>query len=398
MLYAHAAYGFSSADENQVLKSVDFVALMVSLVIVISAILTGLYASYKSESKRFRKAANALGSFAGLALVVLSAVLSTTGNGDDGVKPWDQHWSFYIGVSAPCVIGLILANVLSKFAKLEDPEIVTLSVECCYQNVGIATSAVLAMFDDKDEIARAMAIPLLYGLVEAGLLGCYCLVSWKLGWTKAPRDEQICVVLTKTYEVAEEDEEEEALKDGEDVEGQKKGCDADSRTITLSITTSTLNSGSSSKPDDSENDDTPTPIPITPPVQQTPGSITSRDGQTPSCDNASDNLSYDDTTDRCVSTTSFSFDQSYRTIESVLSKWDHLPFRRNTSCKDPSPYQIPERLSQAKEFTPRDVSYMHTTPSPASSLDEEDVIEDGCDRYSSSEVHQRERVDSDMTD
>ncbi len=396
MLYAHAAYGFSSTDEQHVLKSVDFVALMISLVIVISAILTGLYASYRSESVRFRKAANALGSFAGLALVVLSAVLSTTGNGDDGVKPWDQHWSFYIGVSSPCVLGLILANVLSKFAKLENPEIVTLSVECCYQNVGIATSAVLAMFDDKDEIARAMAVPLLYGLVEAGLLGCYCLISWKMGWTKAPRDEQICVVLTKTYEVEEEDGDEEGAKDSDDVEEQKKECD-DSRTITLSITTSTLNSGSSSKPDDSECDESPaTPLPITPP-QQTPASNTSRDGrQTSSRDNASDNLSYDDTTVRCASTASFSFDQSYRTIESVVSKWDYLPFRRNMS-KDPMPYQMPERLSESKEFTPRDVSYMHSASSPSSSLDEDDDVEDGHDRYSSSEVN-RDRVDSDMTE
>ena len=58
----------------------------------------------------------------------------------------------------PCVAGLFLANVIAKFARLEKPEIVTLSVECCYQNVGIATSAVLSMFDDPNDVASGQCI------------------------------------------------------------------------------------------------------------------------------------------------------------------------------------------------------------------------------------------------
>ena len=203
LIYAHLAYGFDSedkTDEQNVLKSINFVSLFVSLAIVIGAILTGLYASHRTQSPRFRKCANALGSISGLALIVVSAFFSTSG-GSDNVKPWDQHWSFYVGVTMPCLLGLLLANIIAKFAKLEKPEIVTLSVECCYQNVGIATSAVVSMFDDKDDIARAMAVPLLYGLVEAVVLGIYCVIAWKLGWTKAPSDEKICSVIMTTYEV-----------------------------------------------------------------------------------------------------------------------------------------------------------------------------------------------------
>ena len=218
MLYAHAAYGFNSdsdSDEQNILKSVNFVSLFVSLAIVIGAILAGLYASYRTQSLRFRKGANALGSFSGLALIVVSAFFSTSG-GSENVKPWDQHWSFYVGVSMPCVVGLLLANIIAKCAKLEKPEIVTLSVECCYQNVGIAASAVLSMFDDKDDIARAMAVPLLYGLVEAVVLGIYCVIAWKLGWTKAPSDEKICLVMAKTYEVNDDNDEEANLKGPDD--------------------------------------------------------------------------------------------------------------------------------------------------------------------------------------
>ena len=72
--------------------------------------LTGLLASYKSESSRFRRASNALGSISGLALIVVSDLVSANGGDEDGqdsVKPWDQHWSFYVGVSFPCVAGFI---------------------------------------------------------------------------------------------------------------------------------------------------------------------------------------------------------------------------------------------------------------------------------------------------
>lgn len=247
MLYAHAAYGFDSQDENNVLKSVDFVALFISLAIVIGAILSGLYASYKTDSAKFRRISNSIGSLAGIALIILSAVFSTNGS-EEGARPWEQHWSFYVGVALPCVGGLILANVIAKWAQLEKPEVVTLSVECCYQNVGIAASTVLSMFDNKQDVARAMAVPLLYGIVEAVILGFYCLMAWKFGWTKAPSDEKICIVLAKTYEVDDEADEETALQgDG----GGKAGNvirekDDASRAISMAHTASTAPSQTTS--------------------------------------------------------------------------------------------------------------------------------------------------------
>jgi hypothetical protein len=38
-------------------------------------------------------------------------------------------------------------------------------------------------------------------MVEALLLATYCLICWKIGWTKAPADEALCVVLGTSYEV-----------------------------------------------------------------------------------------------------------------------------------------------------------------------------------------------------
>lgn len=78
----------------------------------------------------------------------------------------------------------------------------SVAVECCYQNTGIATSVAVAMFQG-DELAVAVGVPLFYGICEAVFLAIYCITCWKIGWTKAPRDENICRVIFTSYEVKE---------------------------------------------------------------------------------------------------------------------------------------------------------------------------------------------------
>ena len=75
-------------------------------------------------------------------------------------------------------------------------------MECCYQNVGIATSLALTMFQGND-LNAAMGVPFFYGMVEALFVGSYCAFCWKAGWSKAPRDESIWKVLYVSYEVLE---------------------------------------------------------------------------------------------------------------------------------------------------------------------------------------------------
>jgi predicted Na+-dependent transporter len=120
LLYSYAAYGFSG--ENSVLKNVSFPRLFISIAIVIAAIVSGLYASYKINTPRFHRMCNTMGTISGIALIVFSAVFSSN-KGES--KPWNQPWSFYVGVASPCIVGLILSNILCYLAKLNKPEIVT---------------------------------------------------------------------------------------------------------------------------------------------------------------------------------------------------------------------------------------------------------------------------------
>ena len=206
ILFSYATYGSS---RESILNSINWGTLFTSLTIVIVAIFSGLLASNFHKSKKFRRWANRFGSISGVALVVFSALINALTENDEngsGNGLFEQNWEFYLGVSLPCVLGLILSNILSYIANLSHPERVTLSVECCYQNVGIATSVAVAMFDDKTQRAEALGVPLLYGMVEAIVLSLYCLFAWKQGWTKAPSDEKICNVVVNSYEISSTDD------------------------------------------------------------------------------------------------------------------------------------------------------------------------------------------------
>lgn len=74
------------------------------------------------------------------------------------------------------------------------------AVETSFQNVGIASGVALTMFHGK-EAATAVGVPLWYGVVEALLVGVYCVLCWKMGWSLAPHDENVVVVIMGDYQV-----------------------------------------------------------------------------------------------------------------------------------------------------------------------------------------------------
>lgn len=187
----------SGSYSSDVVQSLDWFALILSLVVVIGGIAAGIGCSAWQNSTRFNLLANKAGNLAGIALVLYSALVSST---SEDASLLNQNAAFYIGVALPAVVGVCLATYLATKAQLEKPERVSVAVEGCYQNTGIATSVAITMFSG-DDLATAIGVPLYYGIVEATLLAIYCLICWKIGWTKAPAGENICVVIATSYEV-----------------------------------------------------------------------------------------------------------------------------------------------------------------------------------------------------
>jgi hypothetical protein len=229
-----------------------------SLFVVIGGISSGLLCSayFKDSprtSKRFHRAANIFGNISGLCLITFSVAVSSS---DHKARIWDEDLAFFIGVAVPAVVGIILATAMATTFDLEKPERVAVAVESCYQNTGIATSVAVFMFNsNEDDLASAISVPLYYGLCEAILLAAYCIFCWKLGWTKvglllcmqylrtydavrecrstffddtwlttkllysdtetkAPPDENICVVIATSYEVEAQEHEEDVAAVG----------------------------------------------------------------------------------------------------------------------------------------------------------------------------------------
>jgi predicted Na+-dependent transporter len=262
LLYTWLTYSvFGQSDDDDVnknvLQSLDFGAIFISLSIVMSAILSGLVAGYVWDNETFHSRINHFGSCCGLFLILISIFLSSGADGAD-VNIWSLPWAFYVGTAFPCVLGMILANIGSRMLGLTKPECVAISIEvggiiiyrisssvsfasfpkpqrsvhsffshlplfvetvfviivvvrrfvsfqCCYQNTAIGTSVAVTMFSNPNDRAEAISVPLFYGVCEALLIGVYCVWAWKMGWTKAPPDENICVIMYKSYEVVHQD-------------------------------------------------------------------------------------------------------------------------------------------------------------------------------------------------
>jgi len=200
-LYATAAFG-----KSEVVESISFITLGISVGLVILAVVLGVLVSSKLGSPRTQKVAYIGGNVSGILLILFSTLIAIFGDGEkdyEELENGEEH--FYFSTALPCFFGLIFTNFLSWLIGLKHPERVTCAVECCYQNTGIATATAMSLFTGSD-LEKAVLVPLWYGLFEAVLLGFYLAFGWKLGWTKAPKNEKFCVVIATSYELTDEAE------------------------------------------------------------------------------------------------------------------------------------------------------------------------------------------------
>ncbi|KAL7517924.1 hypothetical protein ACHAWX_002797 [Stephanocyclus meneghinianus] len=218
-IYSYAAFhGVETSSGENVLASIDFGGIFLSICIVIAAIGTGIFCSWKFDTPRWHKVAYLGGNIAGIALIAWSTFLSFYPFDDRTPTPEEVITSdnriHYFAIGLPCLLGLAAASLVSTAIRLPRPERLTTAVECCYQNTGIATSAAFSLFSsDPQMLSQAMRVPVMYGFVQAVSIGLYLVVFWKLGWSKAPSDEKFCTVITRSYELREDDKERDDVED-----------------------------------------------------------------------------------------------------------------------------------------------------------------------------------------
>jgi predicted Na+-dependent transporter len=190
-LYVRCMYGRS--------VEIDWFALVFAVVVVVSGVCCGLYVSGRWPGQRAR--INKFGQLAGVALMVLAAV--TNGHSDKPV--WENSLTWYVGICAPCVLGMVFAQFFSLMLGLSKPESVAVAIECCYQNTGLALTIALSAFPPQLSGAAA-GVPFVYGIAELCVIPVFGVIAHQMGWTYAPRDENLCVAIGTSYQPSAERE------------------------------------------------------------------------------------------------------------------------------------------------------------------------------------------------
>eukprot|EP00928_Gymnodinium_smaydae_P022125 TRINITY_DN1867_c0_g1_i1.p1 TRINITY_DN1867_c0_g1~~TRINITY_DN1867_c0_g1_i1.p1 ORF type:complete len:362 (-),score=15.03 TRINITY_DN1867_c0_g1_i1:226-1194(-) len=184
-LLAYLAYGR--------LPTLNVPMFIMSCGVAGAAILSGIACSYWRP--QWRSIANLIGNLAGITLIAFGAIVSSRRD-----PIWNREPVFYIAVALPCVLGMCLSFVLTLPAKrVTWPEAVSITVEVCYQNTGLALSIALATFRGAD-VGRAAGVPIYYGVCQIVCLPVFLVIAWKAGLTYAPRSTNVLKVVLGNFQ------------------------------------------------------------------------------------------------------------------------------------------------------------------------------------------------------
>ena len=215
-----AVYSFLAFSSDD--SSLDWASIIVSLGVVLAGIGIGvLFAFNFSEQQVFDeensehnaregvvsaqhkkniilRACTLIGNLSGLALISMSFFLSSSNTKS---PIWNRSASFYAGVSFPGLVALIFSFVTTACDKnLGKPERVAISIEVCYQNIGIATSVCLSIYTGDDQ-AAALGVPLYYGFASMVLLAVFCFTAFHKNWTYAPANTPLLKALSTSFQM-----------------------------------------------------------------------------------------------------------------------------------------------------------------------------------------------------
>mmetsp|Transcript_24113 Transcript_24113/g.81399 ORF Transcript_24113/g.81399 Transcript_24113/m.81399 type:complete len:453 (+) Transcript_24113:82-1440(+) len=181
-------------------------ALLQGIGSIAAAIITGIAVSTKFP--QWKGWMSKIGNVSGVCMILLTAIVAVLPKkppkGEErGTPLWGKEASFYFVVASPFFVSLVMSMIISSLPclKLSKPERVAITIEVCYQNIGIASAVALAAFNGSPAMrADAAAVPVIYGLVEAVSLGIFCIIAWKAGWSYAPAEDSFLKVVRNNYQ------------------------------------------------------------------------------------------------------------------------------------------------------------------------------------------------------
>ena len=191
LLYVHTTYK-SHKDSVQI----DWKSMGAALGVVMVAVASGLLVGDRFRS--LRGTIHSMGNAAGLALILLGLVYSSLSR-EDSEPLWSRGWKFYVATAVPCLVGLVSRLLFSRLAGLPRPQSLSVCIETCYQNTGIALAVALSMFSGS-EASLAAGLPVFYQMCQMAFIISTSLVLFKFGWTYAPPSTPILQAAVKKWQ------------------------------------------------------------------------------------------------------------------------------------------------------------------------------------------------------
>ena len=191
LLYVHTTYK-SHKDDIQI----DWVSMGTALGVVMVAVAGGLFVG--DRFRRLRGTIHSMGNAAGLCLILLGLVYSSLSR-ENSEPLWSRGWQFYVATAIPCLVGLVSSLLLSRLAGLPRPQSLSVCIETCYQNTGIAFAVALSMFSGS-EASLAAGLPVFYQMCQMAFIISTSLVLFKFGWTYAPPSTPILLAALKKWQ------------------------------------------------------------------------------------------------------------------------------------------------------------------------------------------------------
>mmetsp|Transcript_15127 Transcript_15127/g.51064 ORF Transcript_15127/g.51064 Transcript_15127/m.51064 type:complete len:403 (+) Transcript_15127:129-1337(+) len=188
LIYIRRTYG--------VAVELPWAGLATTVGVVVVAVALGLVLA--ARRPRWKGALNRAGTVCGVLNIAVAGASSSASE-----QPfWEQPPLFMVAVGLPCLAGLVTAFVLAKVVlRVPPPQAVAICIECCYQNTALAITVALSVF--KEDAGYAVGVPLLYGIAEPLVIGPFCLLAWRMGWTYAPRGVGLCAWLWGNFQPEE---------------------------------------------------------------------------------------------------------------------------------------------------------------------------------------------------
>jgi len=175
---------------QNILKIIQYDDIIITLLIVISSIVLAILCNVHI-AKNYQKYGNImhlLAQLSGISLILLSVLVS------NHKITMDSCYLLPI-IFFPIFLGVTFSHMIGNYMSLQKEEIMTISIECGYQNTAIALTMAITMFEKS-----SVMVPIVYGTCQGIVIGLYCVIGWKMGWTRCSKNENVVKMLTGNYQ------------------------------------------------------------------------------------------------------------------------------------------------------------------------------------------------------